>query len=99
MAQGDAVLKICLNPYSPRYPGLKAASFLLPFGSAVLDPIEEEKAGRAYLPDADFERKEQAFTKLFSLYDPVLLHLAKKYQTGQLTRADFKSPQIAVKVT
>lgn len=92
-----AILKICLNPYSLRYQALKVSEFLLPFGSAVLDPIDEEKAGRAYIPDDDVERKEQDFTSAFSLYDPVLHHLADKYKTGQLIRFDFNAPEFAIR--
>lgn len=94
---GNTILKICLNPYSPRYQKLKASEFLLPFGQAVLDPIDEEKAGRAYIPDAKTERKEQEFTRAFPLYDPVLQHLAKKYKTAQLLRLDFNAPEFAIR--
>lgn len=94
---GNAILKICLNPYSPRYQKLKASEFLLPFGQAVLDPIDEEKAGRAYIPDAEVERKEQEFTQTFSSYDPVLHHLAKKYKTARLLRFDFYAPEFAIR--
>lgn len=91
------ILKICLNPYSPRYLKLKASEFLVPFGQAVLDPIEEEEAGRAYIPDAEVERKEQEFTQAFPLYDPVLHHLAEKYKTAQLLRFDFKAPEFSIR--
>ncbi|HDR9473293.1 hypothetical protein [Burkholderia multivorans] len=94
---GNARLKICLNPYSSRYQQLKASDFLLPFEQAVLDPIDEEKAGRAYIPDDDVERREQEFTRAFPLYDPVLHHIAKKYKTGLLTRGDFNAPEFAVR--
>ena len=92
----NATLRVCLNPYSPRYEELKLSELLLPFKGAVLDPIDEEKAGRAYIPDANIERKEHEFTRAFSLYDPVLQHLAKKYNTSQLIRCDFKAPEFSV---
>jgi hypothetical protein len=94
---GNTILKICLNSYSPRYQKLKTSEFLLPFGQEVLDPIDEEKAGRAYIPDAEVERKEQEFTRAFSSCDPVLHHLAKKYKTAQLLRFDFMIPQFAIR--
>lgn len=96
-SHSNGILKICLNPYSSRYQKLKVSKLLLPFGNAVLDPIEEEKAGRAYIPDDNVERREQDFTRTFPLYDPVLHHLAEKYKTGQLMRFDFNAPEFAVR--
>lgn len=94
---GNIIFKICLNPYSPRYQKIKTSELLLPFGQAVLDPIDEEEAGRAYIPDAEVERKEQEFTQAFPLYDPVLHHLAEKYKTAQLLRLDFNAPEFAIR--
>lgn len=94
---GKTILKICLNPYSPRYQKLKASEFLLPFGQDVLDPIVEEVAGRAYIPDPEVERREQELTQAFSLYDPVLHHLAEKYKTEQLLRLDFNTPEFVIR--
>lgn len=94
---GTTTLRICLNPYSPRYQKLKASEFLMPFGQAVLDPIHEEESGQAYIPDAEVERREQEFTRVFSLYDPVLHHLAKKYKTAPLLRLDFNAPEFAIR--
>ncbi|MBQ0960216.1 hypothetical protein KAK06_14775 [Ideonella sp. 4Y11] len=91
------ILRICLNPFSPRYLKLKTSEFLVPFNKAVLDPIEEEEAGRAYIPDAKVERKEQEFTQAFPLYDPVLHHLAEKYKTAPLVRADFNASEFAIR--
>ena len=93
----NTILRICLNPYSPRYQKLKASEFLLPFGQAVLDPIVEEEAGRAYIPDPEIERREQEFTRALSLCDPVLHHLAEKYKTAQLLRLDFNTPEFAIR--
>lgn len=93
----EVSLKIYLNPYSPRYEKLKASEFLLPFRQAVLDPIDEEKAGRAYIPDAKVERKEREFTKAFPLYDPVLHHLAEKYKTAPLVRFDPNASELAIR--
>lgn len=90
-------LQICLNPYSLRYQALKVSEFLLPFSSAVLDPISEEKAGRAYIPDDDIERKVNDFASKFSLYDPVLHHLANKYKTGPLIRFELNAPEITIR--
>lgn len=92
-------LKICLNPYSDNYLLLKNSKFILPFGKAVIDPIEEENLGKAYIPDDDIERKEQPFSKLFSLYDPVLIHLAEKYKTKYLIKLDWEKPEITVRNT
>ncbi|MBA5686693.1 hypothetical protein [Rugamonas apoptosis] len=99
VAQGRAKLRFCINPYSQKFAELRASDLLLPFGGAVIDPIEEEAKGLAYIPDPDIERKENAFSKLFPLYDPVLRHLAAKYQKGHLTRTDFNSPEITIRST
>ncbi|WP_303746418.1 hypothetical protein [Stenotrophomonas pigmentata] len=94
---GDLKFRICLNPYSPHHNELKASEFLLPFGPAVTDPISEEQAGLAYIPDAGVERREQNFMRLFSFCDPVLLHLAAKYGTAPLVRLDFNAPEISIR--
>lgn len=96
--QSDLIsLKICLNPYSLRYQKLKTSELLRPFGPNVQDPIEEEKAGQAYIPDDSIERKEQKFTQMFPAYDPVLNHLSVKYKTGPLMHFDLKAPEFAVR--
>ncbi|MBS7326069.1 MAG: hypothetical protein KIG85_05545 [Thiopseudomonas sp.] len=95
--EAKITLKICLNPYSRHYQKIKVSDFLQPLGGAVLDPIAEEKAGRAYIPDAAVERKEHEFTKAFPLYDPVLRHLAEKYRTAQLVKVDWQVPQFAIR--
>jgi len=69
---GSAILKICLNPYLPRYQNLRESEPLLPSGQAVLDRIRGEKEDRAYIPDAEIERKEQELTQGFPLFDPVV---------------------------
>lgn len=93
----DVNLKICLNPYSSSYTDLSKSDLLLPFNDAVIDPIKEERLGCAYLLDENVERKEQPFTKMFAMYDPVMLHLKEKYRTGQLIRVDFKAPLITLR--
>jgi hypothetical protein len=96
--QGDKVsLEICLNPYSERYNSLKYASFLDIFNGAVIDPIEKEKMGEVYILEGEIERKKTDFEEIFSLYDPVLIHLAKKYNTGHLLKVDFDSPEISIR--
>lgn len=97
ISNGHINLKICLNPYSENYLALKNSKFIPPFDGAIIDPIEEEKLEKAYIPDDNIERKEHPFTKLFSLYDPVLIHLAQKYKTKTLIKLDPNQPEITVR--
>ena len=93
--QGEKLLlELCLNPYSNNYDLLKVSEFIKPFGDGVIDPFQEEKLGKAYIPDDNYKgKKEQPFSKKFPLYDPVLQHLAEKYGTNPLIKVDFESPE------
>ncbi|MDQ3059096.1 MAG: hypothetical protein M3R45_06170 [Pseudomonadota bacterium] len=90
-------LKICLNPYSENYPILKKSEFLIPFATNILDPIEEEKIGKAYIPDENIQRKQDPFGEMFPQYNRMLAHLAQKYKTGKLAKADWHKPEITAR--
>lgn len=92
------ISRLCLNPYSSNYDLLKKSGFCNPFKGDVIDPKELEEKQLAYIPDETIDRKENDFTKCFSLYDPVLQHLANKYKTTQLAMADFNSPEITIRL-
>lgn len=98
----DIYFEMCLNPYSEKYNEFKNSDLLEPFKcsthSAVIDPIELELKGLAYIPDKDINRKLDDFSKIFtnSNYNPILAHIQEKYQTGFLMNIDFKSPTITI---
>jgi len=92
VTQDKAAIELCLNTYSDRYELLKSSAFMKPFGEAVVDPIEREKNGNAYILNGDVERRKTDFEEHFSSYDPVLIYLAKKYNTGLLHKVDFDCP-------
>lgn len=94
---GTIFLELCLNPYSNNYEKLKTSSFIKPFGTAIIDPVELERQGLAYIPDEHIERKLNEFQLLSPMYNPILTHLMKKYNTGFLIPADFNSPEFSVR--
>ena len=88
---------MCLNSYSQNYTSLKSSNFLIPFCDSIDDPLEEEKAGKAYILDGNVNRKKSDFEEMCSSYDPALIYLAEKYNTGPLIKVDFDSPEISVR--
>jgi hypothetical protein len=62
--------KLLLNPLSPRYAQLKSSSLPKHFGREVVDPIELERLGMAFLVDNDVDRGDK---------EAVLRYLRKKY--------------------
>ena len=75
----DLSLTLCLNPLSPRYLGFKASPFVKAFASAVCDPVEDERAGLAFIVDGDIDRNNE---------DGVLEFLQQKYSTSPLMNMD-----------
>lgn len=94
---GKISLELCLNPYSNNYEKLKTSSFIKPFGTAIIDPVELERQGLAYIPDENIERKLNDLQLLSPMYNPILCHLMEKYNTGSLIAADFDSPELSVR--
>lgn len=94
---GNIHLELCLNPYSNNYEKLKASSFIEPFKKAIIDPVELERQGLAYIPDEKIERKLSESSQLSPIYNPILIHLKDKYKTGFLIAVDFDSPEFSVR--
>jgi len=86
--------ELCLNPYAKNYQLLKVSNFIEPFGQAIIDPIELERKGLAYIPDCDIERNLTELQKLSPMYNPILQHLQEKYKTGYLINVDLNAPDI-----
>jgi hypothetical protein len=101
--------RLCLNPYSSKYESIKNSDILIPFKRAIIDPIEEEKSGCAYIfdgheerkksniLDSDEEQKIRKFQEHFHQYNPTLIFLTNKYKTGRLIKVDFNSPELSVR--
>lgn len=94
---GKIRLELCLNPYSKNYEKLKSSSFIEPFKTAIIDPIELEKQGLAYIPDEGIARELNSIHLLSPMCNPILAHLKEKYKTGFLIAADFDSPEFSVR--
>ena len=63
--------KLLLNPLSPRYAQLKTSSLTQHLGKRVVDPIEIESRGKAFIVDSDVDRTDK---------EAVLSYLRKKYE-------------------
>jgi hypothetical protein len=95
LVQSDFLLiRGYLNPFSPRYEVLKFSSFLSPLGEDIVDPMEEERNGEAYIVGEDYDRTQSRALKGFVGFDPLTLYLEQKYQTGRITSGDFKMLEI-----
>ncbi|MFC5579202.1 hypothetical protein ACFPOA_14405 [Lysobacter niabensis] len=66
----ELTLRFCLNPYSERWLKLRASPFGALFPTGLIDPVEEEARGRAYLADTDIDRRDSG---------AVLDFVSKKY--------------------
>ncbi len=56
----DTEALFCFNALSPRYLGLRESALCRAFHPGIYDPMEEERAGRAYTADFDMSRKDEA---------------------------------------
>lgn len=70
--------RLCLNSLSPRYEILKNSQVMLPFGTAVEDPLLSESKGN-FILDAPIDRRDGG---------AILEYLRTKYKTGPLMRFD-----------
>ncbi|HEA3126380.1 hypothetical protein [Aeromonas veronii] len=96
--QGEYItVYLALNPYSENYERLKASYFIRPFGDKYIDPIELEKQGKAYIPDAHIDRKLTEIAQLTPLYNPIIHHLMEKYNLSFAIPVDFDSPELSIR--
>ncbi len=92
-------IELCLNPYGVNYHKLKESAFLEPFGSSITDPMELERNGLAYIPDAEIHRNLSALEGLCQMNNPILSHLQEKYDTDYIFQIDFDSPELAIRTS
>jgi hypothetical protein len=81
--------RLCLNSLSPRFQSLRESPVLLPFGTAVEDPLALEAQGIAFVLDAALDRKQEG---------PLLAYLQQKYATGPLMKLDMGHTSAAIRV-
>lgn len=93
---GKIHLELCLNTYSDNYLKLRGSSFTKPFNSSVIDPLELEMQGLAYIPDEHIDLKLNSCQRLIPYHNPILIHLMEKYEKSSLFPIDFISPQFSV---
>lgn len=68
--------KLLLNPLSPRYVRMKNSSLIKHFrDSSIIDPIELEKEGKAFLVDSDVDRADE---------QAVIQYLKEKYKSDKI---------------
>jgi len=67
------------------------------FGAAVIDPINEERKGLAYIPDDNVPRSKENKHYLTPFHNLMLHHLAEKYKTNFLINIDFNCAELVVR--
>lgn len=72
---GELTGKLCLNPLSPNYELLKKSKLVQAFTNGVVDPIELEDQGRAYIVSAPINRKNK---------EEIITYLAEKYHLDRI---------------
>lgn len=71
----NSEVQCCLNDHSPRYSQLKESSLAKTFGEGLVDPVESERLGNAFVVDGAVDRRNS---------DEVLSFLQGKYETDRL---------------
>lgn len=74
--------RLCVNTYSPQVEKFRCSSLAKMFSSAIVDPLELENRGDAYVADCEEDRNDE---------QSVLRYLAKKYNRPALMRMDLGS--------
>ncbi|MDP1954979.1 MAG: hypothetical protein Q8K71_10920 [Polaromonas sp.] len=84
-----ATVKLCLNPYSPRWKALRDSPFAHNFKLGLIDPIAEEQAGEAYIVDSDIDRRDER---------AVIACLEKKYGLKHAMNMDMSMATASIRV-
>lgn len=71
--------KLCLNPLSPQFGELRNSPVVLPFGTAVEDPIALEREKEVFVVNSDIDRNDEG---------ALLAFLQSKYETLPLMKID-----------
>lgn len=81
--------RLCINNHSPKYQAFKESELLKAFGEGVIDPVELEKKGAAYIVDGNVNRSDKA---------EVLSFVQKKYGKPRLIDLNFTHYSASVAV-
>lgn len=71
--------KLCLNPLSPRFDALRNSPVVVPFGTAVEDPVALEQKNEVFVVDSDIDRNDES---------ALLAFIQSKYSTLPLMKLD-----------
>jgi hypothetical protein len=82
-------MKLCLNPLAQNYSSLKNSKFASKFVHGLIDPIEEERNGEAFIADGEVDRNNP---------HAVLSYLQKKYQRNPLMNMDLSLATATIRV-
>jgi hypothetical protein len=82
-------MKLCLNPLAANYVSLKNSSFASKFVHGLIDPVEEERAGEAFIVDGDVDRNNPG---------AVLSYVQKKYGRNPLMNMDMGITTASVRI-
>jgi hypothetical protein len=74
--------KLLLNPLSPRYEQIKGSSLAKLLAKDLIDPIELEKLGQAFVVEGEVDRNNE---------EEVLLYLKTKYKSQRLEKMEMMS--------
>lgn len=84
-----ATVKLCLNPYSPRWEALRDSPFARCFNLGLIDPVAQERAGNAYIVDGDIDRRDER---------TVIAYLQSKYGLRHVMNIDMSMASATVVV-
>lgn len=85
----NVTVKLCLNPYSASWQGLRDSPFAKNFKLGLIDPVAEEAAGDAYIVDTDLPRSNAA---------AIIRYLEEKYSLEQAHNMDMNMASAIVVV-
>lgn len=85
----EVTVKLCLNPYSANWQGLRDSSFAENFKLGLVDPVAEEAAGEAYIADTDLPRSDTA---------AIIRYLEEKYGLENAQNMDMNLASVIISV-
>jgi hypothetical protein len=83
-------MKLCLNPYSPNWMGLRDSPYAQQFKLGLVDPVAEEEAGEAFIADTDMPRNNEA---------NILKYLEQKYGLNRAMNMDMNMASAAILIS
>jgi hypothetical protein len=88
--EGDNIsARLCMNSLSPRYERFRECALRASFGTAIVDPREDERNGEAYVADCELDRTQST---------GVLQFLQSKYGVENLMDMDMSLASVEIVV-